>query len=221
MADARVAEAQWPLFRALVGVGLACAVVIVTLYEVTRPTIEAQRAERLRSAIDEVLPGVAAVRSYGRLADGTLERLGSLASGEDVVHAGFDATGRLIGFAFEGRGPGYQDAIEVLLGYDPRGQRLVGLAVLASRETPGLGDRIRSEQAFLASFRDLDVRLDASGARLAHEVELARPGRTRLPWQIDGVSGATVSSRAVARIAASTTAAWAPALRARLEQFEE
>ena len=209
------------MFRALVGTGLACALLIVGSYELTREPIAANRDARLRAAIDAVLPATAAVVSYRRLPDGRLERLDALTSGEDVVHAGFDADGRVAGFAFEGRGAGYQDTIEVLLGHDPRRQRIVGLAVLASRETPGLGDRIRDDPAFHAGFRDLDVRLDASGEALAHAVALARPGRQRRPWQIDGISGATVSSRAVARIVGEAAARWAPLLGPALERVEE
>ena len=218
----RGSENPWPLFRALVGVGLVCAVVIVTVHELTRPVIEANRVERLlRTAVAAVLPQTQTVRSYRRLDDGSLERLDTPGAGEDVVHAGFDADGRLVGFAFEGRGPGYQDAIELLLGYDPRRQRSLGLTVLASRETPGLGDRIGYDERFLASFRNLDLALDAAGAALAREVELARPGQPREPWHIDGITGATVSSRAVARIVTAAAEAWAPALRARLESLEE
>ena len=46
---------------------------------------------------------------------------------------------------------GYQDVIRILLyGYSPEHQAIVGMRVLESRETPGLGDKIEKDPAFLA-----------------------------------------------------------------------
>ena len=62
--------------------------------------------------------------------------------GARLVHAGYDETGRLVGLALPARAMGYQDQIHALYGYSPEQEAIVGLRVLESRETPGLGDRI-------------------------------------------------------------------------------
>jgi electron transport complex protein RnfG len=202
----------------MVGVGLACAVVVVTVFELTRPRIETNRSERLRAAIEEVVPGSVTVRSYRRVPGAGFEPLDAVISGDNVVHAALDGEGRLVGFALEGRGQGYQDTIELLLGYDPGSERATGIAVLASRETPGLGDRIRSE-SFLQGFRGLDARLNKGGTGLAQVLRVERPGKPAESWELDGITGATVSSQAVARIATEALERWVPALRADRARF--
>ena len=42
----------WPMARAMVGVGLACGLLIVLVVEWTRPAIERNRAEALQRAIN-------------------------------------------------------------------------------------------------------------------------------------------------------------------------
>ena len=46
----------WPMYRAVVGVGVACALVIVVVFEVTRPIIERNKLELRKQAIFDVLP---------------------------------------------------------------------------------------------------------------------------------------------------------------------
>ena len=109
--------------------------------------------------------------------------------------AAFDIDGFLLGTAVPARIMGYQDTIRMLFGYDPGAEALTGFVVLESRETPGLGSKIGTDPAFLASLTGLDVQL--VGNRLAHPVTLATWGQTREPWQVDGITGATVSANAV------------------------
>ncbi|MDZ7783875.1 MAG: FMN-binding protein [Halioglobus sp.] len=112
------------------------------------------------------------------------------------LYAGYDADGGLVGVAIEARGMGYQDDIRLLYGDRPDTQRIVGLEVLQSRETPGLGSRIESHASFLESFRSLDVSLAADGATLRHPIVLVDEGDKSRPWEVDGITGATVSARA-------------------------
>jgi electron transport complex protein RnfG len=67
------------------------------------------------------------------------------------------------------------------------------------RETPGIGDKIYTDAAFLANFEALDARLDASGTALANPIRVVKHGSKRKPWEIDAISGATVTSKAVGR----------------------
>ena len=46
---------MWPLYRAMVGVGLLCGLLIVVVFEVTRPVIARNRVLALERGILEVL----------------------------------------------------------------------------------------------------------------------------------------------------------------------
>lgn len=177
--------------------GLLSGLAIVGAYEATRPRIAANQARALRAAVFEVVPGADKLQ---RLAwrDGRLEPAAGDAGGEPSIYAGYGADGRFLGYAIPGEGAGYQDVIVLLYGFDPARRRVVGMRVLESRETPGLGDRIYKDAGFVAAFRDLAVE---------PEIELVTDGATAAN-QVDGITGATISSRAVVRILNDANAEW-------------
>ena len=142
-------------------------------------------------------------------------------AGSRLVHAGYDEGGRLVGLAVEAEGMGYQDVIRVLYGYSFERDAVIGFRVLESRETPGLGDRIETDPAFLANFERLDVSLDEAGAAPLHPVESVKHGQKQHPWQVDGITGATISSVAIADILRNSTAWWIPRIRRSLDDFRE
>ncbi|MCB1707155.1 MAG: FMN-binding protein, partial [Halioglobus sp.] len=86
----------------------------------------------------------------------------------------------------------------------------VGMQVLASRETPGLGDKIEKDPAFIANFRALAVPLSADGLALRQPIEAVKSGAKTRPSQIDGITGATISSKAVAAILRQSSTRWVP-----------
>jgi electron transport complex protein RnfG len=206
------------MVRAMVAVGIFCAISIVSVYQLTRPIIARNRAEALERALFEVLPEARSTATYRLVDGGHFERLEGRAEGE-VVHAGYDESGRLVGLALEARGMGYQDVIHILYGYAPLEEAVVGFHVLESRETPGLGDRIERDPDFLRNFERLDVSLSADGARIAHPIEATKHGEKRYPWQVDGITGATISSVAVADMLRESTSRRLPLIRSRLEDF--
>ena len=209
--------ATWPMYRALVGVGMLCGLLIAVVYQGTRPIIERNRAEALERAVFAVLPA-ATSRSTFTLNDNR-QFVTTDASGGRSVHAGYDAGGRLVGVAIEAAGMGYADTITVLYGYAPETQTIVGMRVLTSKETPGLGDKIETDPGFLENFVALDVRLDTSGAALANPVITVKQGQKTEPWQIDGITGATISSQAIGEMLASSTEQWLPIVTAQLDQL--
>ncbi len=211
--------AVWPMYRAMVGVGLLCGLLIVSVFLWTRPVIERNRAEALERAIFRVLPEARSSRSYRLAESGRFERVEGPAADDRLVYAGYDEQRRLVGIALEARGMGYQDVIHVLYGYAAEAGAVIGLQVLESRETPGLGDKIESDPGFLENFERLDVTLEAGGAALAHPIEFVKPGEKRHPWQIDGITGATISSAAIARILDESASWWAPRIHGRLDDF--
>jgi electron transport complex protein RnfG len=212
------------MLRAMVGVGFACGLLIVTAFIGTRPTIERNRAEALRHAILEVLPGARAHESFAWLEDGRFVRspVDAGASGADGprVYAGYNESRELVGLAVEAAGMGYQDVIRVLYGYSSERAAIVGLRVLESRETPGLGDRIETDPVFRANFDALDVSLAEDLEGLAHPIEAVKHGAKEHAWQIDGITGATISSQAIADILRRSAQTWIPRIRRRLADFD-
>ena len=205
------------MYRALVGVGVLCGLVIVTVYEVTKPVIAENRAVALQQAVFTVLGEAKSSRAFV-YDDAEGFRVASGASGQRVF-AGYDEDGRLVGLALEAVGMGYQDAIRVLYGYSFESQAVVGLRVLESKETPGLGDKIEKDPHFLANFEQLDVQLTEDGGGLRHEIEIVKRGDKTEGWQIDGISGATISSVAIGRMLARSAARWIPIVEQRRGDF--
>ena len=81
------------------------------------------------------------------------------------------------------------------------------------------GSLIETDPAFLENFERLDVRLSADGSGLAHPIEAVKRGEKEHPWQVDGITGATISSVAIAGILRRSTGRWIPAIRGHLDDF--
>jgi electron transport complex protein RnfG len=205
---------QWALVRAMFVVGLVCSLLIATTYEVTRPVIARNREVALAEAVYQVLPGGAALQAYVMTAAGEVETSGE---GERFF-AAYDEQGTLVGWAIVAEGNGFADKLKLLYGYMPETQAIVGMAVLESRETPGLGDLIEKDPQFLANFEALSVALDEEGA-VAEPIQWVKPGQKHHPWEIDGISGATISSKAVAQILHDSSLTWVPLLFSKQEAF--
>jgi electron transport complex protein RnfG len=205
----------WPMFRAMVGVGALSGLFIVTVFEVTGPVIADNRAQALQEAVFEVLPAAAHRVSFDYVEG---EGMTPAAEGErGDVEVAYDAEGALVGVAIEASGMGYADIVRVLYGFDPEAQAIVGFRVLESKETPGLGTRIATDPDFRANFERLDVSLDEGGAALAHPLEGVAPGTREEPWQIDTITGATISSVAVVDMLRESTAVWVPRVQGAME----
>jgi electron transport complex protein RnfG len=209
----------WHMYRAMVGVGLLCGLIIVSVFELTRPVIERNKAEALQRAIFQVLPEARSSATFRFTAQERFERLAEPTDGAALVYAGYDGAGRLAGIAVEAQGMGYQDVIRVLYGYAFAEDAIVGIRVLESRETPGLGDKIETDPDFLANFERLAVALTGDLSAIANPIEFAKKGQKQHPWQIDGITGATISSKAIADILNGSTTYWIPRIRRNLDDF--
>jgi electron transport complex protein RnfG len=198
-------------------VGLISSVILVTTYRLTEPYIEANRAAALERAIFDVLPGTVSRAVFEVTDDGTIRRVETAPPLTRLVYAGYDSSGTLNGVAFEGSGQGFQDVLKILIGYRPDCQCVVGMKVLESKETPGLGDKIEKDPAFREDLAHLDVRLAEDQDGLAHPVELVKRGRKTDGWQVEGITGATISSRAVVRIIDANAGELIPVIEKHLE----
>ncbi|MCB0580018.1 MAG: FMN-binding protein [Phaeodactylibacter sp.] len=202
-------ELETSSFRLISTLGLAgffSGLVLVGAFLFTRPIIAANRAQALQEAIFKVLPGCASFRTI-ELREGRLVMVEEGApeprEGEEVrrIYAGYNDKGKLIGFAITGEEPGYQDLIVAIFGYNPRKEVVVGFEVLESKETPGLGDKIMKDPAFLSNFRALAVE---------PPVKVVPKGEKKKDNEIEAITGATISSKAVGRLLEKSLIEWRP-----------
>lgn len=203
--EAREVPGRTVAFLAVVG--LICGFLTVVAFQVTLPRIRANQLAARQQAVFKVLPGAQSTGTF-RYEAGRFVAEAADAEGGELVFAGYDAQGALVGVAVEASAMGYQDTIRLLYGYDPSRQVIVGVHVLESRETPGLGDRVESDADFLANFVALDVALDPSGAAPLHPLAPVAHGTKTDAWQIDCITGATVSSKAVTTALRDSAEVW-------------
>jgi len=178
--------------------GLVSGIAIIGIYESTLPTITANKARELREAVFKVLPGVSKMQALV-YRDGELVAVGEPAKDEPVVYGGYDDQGGFVGYAMPAAGPGFQDTIAILYGYAPDRKLVVGMEVLESRDTPGLGDKIYKDAEFVGGFSALSVE---------PEIVAVKKGTKSQPNEIDAITGATISSKAIVRIINESHIAW-------------
>ena len=182
--------------------GLISGIAIIGIYETTLPTITANKARELREAVFKVLPGVSQLQALV-YRDGELVVVAAPDKDEPVIYGGYDEQDEFVGYAMPAAGPGFQDTIGVLYGYKPAEKIVVGMEVLESRETPGLGDKIYKDAVFVGGFSALSVE---------PEIIAVKKGTKSQPNEIDAITGATISSKAVVRIINEAHAAWSAQL---------
>jgi electron transport complex protein RnfG len=208
------------MYRAMVGVGVFCGLLIVAVYQVTLPVIEHNKAVALQEAIFHVLPSAATSITFRLAESDGFAVLEGDGVGEQLVYAGYDANEELVGLAVEARGMGYQDVIRLIYGYSFADEAIIGIQVLESKETPGLGDKIETDPDFLRNFERLDVSLVDDLSEIANPIVPVKHGEKTHPWEVDGITGATISSVAIADILRGSAQYWMPRIRQNLRDFQ-
>lgn len=178
--------------------GFFAGLLLVTGFVYTLPMIEANKAESLRVAVYQVLKGCAGFDQLGWDGQKLTTQPGT---GVELapVYLGRDASGRVIGFAVTTEEPGFQDIIRAIYGYDPTTDQIIGMEILESKETPGLGDKIFKDDAFRANFTALAVQ---------PEIVSVKKGEKARPNEVEAITGATISSKAVTRLLQKGMEAW-------------
>lgn len=201
MSDATIPnETPLPRSRSLIitlmGISMISGLLVALTYQLTLPRINHNKQVALEKAVFTVLPEANARKNYLLDTNG-FQLLPDTSFAEANVFAGYDDNGQLAGLAMEGSARGYQDVVKVLYGYSLEKRAIIGITVLQSSETPGLGDKVETDPDFLANFIHLDARLNADASTLANPIVTVKNGKKTDPWQIDGISGATVTSTAI------------------------
>jgi len=187
------------MLRTLSLVSGLSGLLVVLAYQLTMPLIAENKRIAIERALFKVMPAAVSRRDFRVSERGIFPAEDGTADGT-LIYAGYDEQGRLSGIAIEAAAQGYQDVIRLLYSYDPVCQCIRGIEVLKMAETPGIGDKISRDPAFQENFSALEARLDSTGSTLAHDIVMVKHGTKTEPWQIDAISGATISSRAVARM---------------------
>lgn len=172
--------------------GVVAGFFIVLVHQWSQPKIEAYQALVLQEALTEVLNGPAETATFFLL-DGSFTATPPPAAdtaAADRLYVGYDAGGTPMGVALAAGEPGFQDVIRLIFGYDPGTERVLGMKVLESKETPGLGDKIEKDSVFVAGFDGVATPLVG-----------VKPGAgSGADNEVDMITGATISAEAIVDI---------------------
>ncbi len=105
------------------------------------------------------------------------------------VYKLFDDKNSLIGYGFLAAGEGYQGKIKIMTVVDKNFNKLLGIEIISSQETPGLGAKI-NEDYFKNQFKSLNIKIP---------IEYTK-GEVKKDNQIKAITGATISSKSVVNI---------------------
>jgi|ERR1035437_1347852 electron transport complex protein RnfG len=199
------------MIRLLGAVSLLCGLLIVGTNLATQGRIRQNQEIIMRDSVARLLPGVQKQIIYGVQPSGELSILPGLEGEGSRLFAGYDGNGKLLGIVIETSDQGYSDVISAMYAYSPEKQAITGYQVLDMRETPGLGDRIRSDESFLENFKSLDA---------THPITVVKHGTKKNPWEIDAISGATISSRAVGKMLARSVQGMGPVIQRNLDRIQ-
>ncbi len=198
--------ASWRLLATLAVAGAVAGGLIVLAYSATLPRIDAHKAALVEQAVHEVLPACVRWDTLYAAAGALTKQLpaGADAKTAERVFLGFDANGSTVGAAITAGEPGFSDIVSVIFGLDPVSGTLTGMKVLGHKETPGLGDKIERD-TFRSQFTGALTPL------------VAVKGKTSSKNEVQAITGATISSRAVLRTINNAVARWRPLLQAYLQ----
>ena len=96
---------------------------------------------------------------------------------------------RQLGWVIPCSGQGFADRIELLVAVDCAVERITGMYVIDQKETPGLGNKIV----------EADFRGQFAGKSARRDLQVTKTG-ARTDYEIDAITGATISSEAVCKI---------------------
>ena len=191
----------WRLLATLAIAGAGSGALVVSVYRVTLPAVQRYAGQQAQQAIREVLKAPARWDTLylvgGRLV--AIAPAGSDLRELSKAFVGRDRAGRRTGVAVTAQEPGFQEELSLMIGFEPETGSLIGIKVLDQKETPGLGDKIETDSGFRGQFAGRVTPLRGVKGR-------APTG----PGEVQTITGATISSRAVVRIINNAVARWRP-----------
>lgn len=206
------------IIAVLTGIAMVSGFLVVLTSQLTAPLIAENQRRAIEAAVVKVIPGSVTHREF-ILAGDTLKPAQKGMEGQNI-YAGYDADGKLLGIAAKAGAQGYAGMIYLLYGYDPGCECIRGIKVLKMAETPGLGDKIITDPDFQANFEALDARLDPRRTALLNPIVTVKHGSKKEAWEVDAISGATISSKAVGKALNESARTLLPRLLPLIDQLQ-
>jgi len=157
-------------------VGLVSGGALAFIYNYANPLIINNQKSETEKAIYKIFPEG---KSFKR------ENIKEL-----VVFKVKDKQGKLLGYSFLAEGNGYQGKIKMMVGINPGLENLLGIEIIESQETPGLGQEITNDD-FKNQFKNL---------KTIPKITYVKNRKPTKTGEIEAITGATISSRAVVSI---------------------
>lgn len=186
------------LITTLATVAMISGLLVVLVYEYTKPIIAENQRLATERAIFKVLPKAKSRLTFVVRQDKLV--LANDKTQGDLIYAGYDKQNKFVGVALNAAAQGYQDLIKILYGFQPQSSCITGFDVLKSTETPGFGTKITTDAGFLANFKCLDTQVNVTLTGLNNAIKTVRHGTKKHDWQIDAISGSTITSNAIGRM---------------------
>lgn len=161
---------------------LGFGIVLAGVQSLAANDIAARAGEDRLNSLAQVLPKTLYARN-------PLDNVVTLTNdeGKTVTVYRAEKAGQITGLAYEISGTGYAGEIRLMLGIDPQG-KILGVRVLAHKETPGLGDKIETRKGdWILRFSGLSL-----GDPPAAQWKVKKDG-----GQFDQFAGATITPRGV------------------------
>ena len=163
---------------------LGFAVVLATTDHLTAKDIAARALEDRLNSLSQVVPE--SIHDNNLVADAIAMK--DAQSNEITVYRA-TKEGKVTGVAYEIFGSGYAGRIKLMLGVDAEG-KVLGVRVLAHKETPGLGDKIETKKGdWILRFTGLSI-----GNPPVEKWKVKKDG-----GQFDQFAGATITPRGVVK----------------------
>lgn len=179
----------------VIAAGISVVIIILALYWL----IVAQQTRTIKQQIFQVLPGSSQLQHLHYSNEAGWQPLALNTETPDSLYAGYDESGQLVGYAIPGEGKGYEGPVRLLYGVQPKQGQILGLLVMETGETPGWGDKDFEDRGFVESFQSLPVE---------PKLVLVDAGAKDLPNEIDGMTGATITSEAIVQTLNAMNRRW-------------
>ena len=161
---------------------LGFGVVLAVTDQVTIDDIAARAVEDKQNSLSQVIPD--SIHDNNPVTDTLLMKN---AHGKEITIYRAKKAGKVTGVAYEIFGTGYAGEMKLMMGIDAEG-KLLGVRVLAHKETPGLGDKIEVKKGdWILRFNGLSL-----GNPPAERWKVKKDG-----GQFDQFAGATITPRGV------------------------
>ncbi|MFH2063960.1 MAG: FMN-binding protein [Pseudomonadota bacterium] len=185
----------------VIGLALFFGIALTGIQTALSPRIETNKKKETMEKVPEIILGAGHAQNKATTAPPLKIEQRSITvdkNNRKKVYTVFETRypdGKPAGWVAKASGQGYADKIELLFGVDPGATKLTGLFILEQKETPGLGNKIIDKQ-----WRDQFI-LKPTG-RMLKVVK----GGAKGPYEIDAITGATISSKSVTTIINKTLA---------------